>query len=214
MATTKAQFAAWRAKHRERLKLQAREYRKQNAEKIRARRKQRRAENFDKIRAQERAGYARNLASKRAADKRYRDAVKADPIRWARKLKTIADGARNRRHANPHLQIAGDLRARIWGALHRGRGEKSKSTQDLIGCTFPFLRKWIEAKFKRGMSWENYGEWVVDHVIPVAKFDLTNPAHQSRCFHYTNLQPLWKIENLIKHDKITPTQPELLISIQ
>ena len=48
------------------------------------------------------------------------------------------------------------------------------------------------------MTWENYGEWEVDHILPCASFDLEQPEAQRQCFHYTNLQPLWKADNRSK----------------
>ena len=48
------------------------------------------------------------------------------------------------------------------------------------------------------MTWDNYGKWHVDHIIPVSRFDLTDPEQQKICFHFTNLQPLWGGENIGK----------------
>lgn len=56
---------------------------------------------------------------------------------------------------------------------------------------------------KRKMTWENHGEWHVDHRNPVNSFDLTDSKEQKNCFRYTNLQPLWECDNLAKGDKIT-----------
>ena len=90
-------------------------------------------------------------------------------------------------------------RNRIYGAL---KTEKSIKTIELVGCTGQELKKYLESKFKPGMNWENQGTaWHVDHILPCASFDLSKESHQKRCFHYTNLQPLWGIENLRKNSK-------------
>lgn len=72
--------------------------------------------------------------------------------------------------------------------------------EDLIGCTMDDFKKWISSQFKDGMSWENYGYngWHIDHIRPCASFDLTKSEEQKRCFHYTNLQPLWAKPNRSK----------------
>ena len=59
----------------------------------------------------------------------------------------------------------------------------------------------MEDKFEDGMSWENHGEWQIDHKIPCSAFDLTNENHAKICFNYRNLQPLWKKDNIKKGDK-------------
>lgn len=48
------------------------------------------------------------------------------------------------------------------------------------------------------MNWENYGQWHIDHRLPCASFDLTQPDQQKACFHFSNQQPLWKRDNLAK----------------
>ncbi len=49
------------------------------------------------------------------------------------------------------------------------------------------------------VSWSNYGEWHVDHIRPCASFDLNDPVSLSQCFHYTNLQPMWALDNAKKN---------------
>jgi hypothetical protein len=74
---------------------------------------------------------------------------------------------------------------------------KSLFTMSLIGCEIDYLMYRLQLKFQPGMTWDNYGKdgWEVDHIIPCASFDLTKPKQQKECFHYSNLQPLWSINN-------------------
>jgi hypothetical protein len=66
----------------------------------------------------------------------------------------------------------------------------------LLGCSPRELKAHFEKLFQPKMSWENYGsEWEIDHIRPVASFDLTDPDQQAACFHYTNLRPLWRTDN-------------------
>jgi len=103
---------------------------------------------------------------------------------------------------NPNYKLAKNLRSRLTTALKHGRGAKSASTLQLLGCTVDELKVKLESRFHPGMTWDNYGEWHVDHIKPCASFDLSDPAQQQLCFHWTNLQPLWALENLQKSDKL------------
>ena len=82
------------------------------------------------------------------------------------------------------------------------KNQQKPSTKRLLGCSLEELIVFIEKKFKKDMSWDNYGKWHVDHIKPIAKFDLTDKEQQKKCFHYTNLQPLWAIENLKKGSRL------------
>ena len=79
--------------------------------------------------------------------------------------------------------------------------KKYLKAEELVGCSIHFLKEYLSKQFKPGMNWDNVGKWHVDHIIPVAKFDLKDPEQQKICFHYTNLQPLWATENLKKGKK-------------
>lgn len=105
-------------------------------------------------------------------------------------------------------------RTRIYHAIKRSNAgtptRKASRTTQLIGCTMEQLRSHLESKFKPGMTWENHGSgWHIDHIMPCAAFDFTNPDQIFQCFHYTNMQPLWAHENLSKSDKILTTQMNL-----
>ena len=89
-------------------------------------------------------------------------------------------------------------RKRLINALKSVGKRKIYSIIKYIGCTAPELKQYLENQFRDGMSWNNYGEWHIDHIRPVSSFDLTEEEDQMKCFHYTNLQPLWAKENLEK----------------
>lgn len=103
---------------------------------------------------------------------------------------------RNKWRQIPQNKIACSLRGRIRIAL-KGM-VKIDNTEKITGCSFELLKQYLESKFQPGMSWENYGKWHIDHILPCASFDLTIEENQRKCFHYTNLQPLWAEENISK----------------
>lgn len=118
---------------------------------------------------------------------------------------------KKQRKEDPHFAMECRLRTRLSVAIRQASGTKSAATLELVGCDVEFLIGYIEARFLPGMSWKNRHLWHIDYRIPCARFDLTDPEQQRQCFHYSNLQPLWKIANLSKGDKApAPHQAELL----
>lgn len=109
-----------------------------------------------------------------------------------------------KRRADPDFRLLECLRARVRKALMRN--SKSARTEELLGCSVSELKQHLARLFKPGMTWENCGlrGWHVDHIKPCAKFDFSDPAQQRECFHYTNLQPLWALENIKKGDAWLP----------
>jgi hypothetical protein len=101
--------------------------------------------------------------------------------------------------SRPKNRIAQNLRRRVNKAI---RGKPGSAVKDL-GCSVPELIKYIEYKFKIGMSWDNYGMkgWHVDHIKPLVLFDLYDIAEFRKACHFTNLQPLWATENRKKRCK-------------
>jgi hypothetical protein len=91
--------------------------------------------------------------------------------------------------------LRGRLRQALNGAM------KSQHTMELVGCNMAQLKEHLSSKFKDGMTWNNYGQkgWHIDHIIPCASFNMTDPTEQKKCFHYTNLQPLWWLDNCRKN---------------
>ena len=105
-----------------------------------------------------------------------------------------------KRKSDVMFRLVANLRDRLNHTVTKGT--KSKRTLELLGCTVEELRKHLESKFQEGMSWKNYGKdgWVIDHIHPCAKFNLSDPKQQEECFNYKNLQPLWWLDNSIKND--------------
>lgn len=99
---------------------------------------------------------------------------------------------------NINQKITKRLRGRILSAL-QGHA-KSASTMALLGCSIKQLRRHLENLFSEGMTWENHGKggWDLDHIRPCASFNLRFARQQRKCFHHTNLQPLWASDNYKK----------------
>jgi hypothetical protein len=148
-----------------------------------------------------------NKEAIRAANAAYYQANKERILRntaqWKKKNPAkFADHRRKYLRNSPKARIANNSRDRIRrmiGSQGKGRGRSNK----LIGCDADTLCLILEAQFLPGMTWENYGSaWHVDHIIPLATYDLTDPTQQREAFHYTNLQPLWAHDNMAKSDTV------------
>ena len=99
----------------------------------------------------------------------------------------------------PQQRISRKLRTRINSAIRN----KSNSTKSLIGCEYELLIKWLKFQFTPYMSFENYGKvWNIDHNIPCNSFNLEKQEEQVKCFNWTNLRPLDRIDNLKKSYKV------------
>ena len=111
---------------------------------------------------------------------------------------------RKKRKTDIHYRIKDNCRRRIGVALRNVGAKKSNYTMNLIGCSISELRNHLESQFKEGMTWENHSlhGWHIDHKLPCASFDLSKPEEQKKCFHYSNLQPLWAKDNRSKSNRI------------
>ena len=102
--------------------------------------------------------------------------------------------ARILKSMSPRYRIAKNLRTRVSKAIRR-RGSSNKVSIKDVGCTKTELVQYIESQFKDGMTWENYGEWELDHIRPLASFDLTNSDELKIAANYKNLAPMWRQDN-------------------
>ncbi len=116
----------------------------------------------------------------------------------------------SRYHSDVNYRILSAVRSRL-ALLLPEPGTKGRSVR-LLGCSIESFKIYLESKFEPGMNWDNYGRngWHVDHIMPCSIFDLRKPEHQKRCFHFSNLQPMWEAENIRKSNKILTDQFNLL----
>jgi hypothetical protein len=88
----------------------------------------------------------------------------------------------------------------IKNSIKRGFTEKSKRTQEILGCSFEDFKLHLESQFDENMNWENQGSyWHMDHIIPISSAETKEEVY--RLNHYTNFQPLYWLDNLKKSDK-------------
>lgn len=113
--------------------------------------------------------------------------------------KKIIEKQLQKRKKFPRVKIRHNLQSRIRMAIKRHN--KALSTMLLVGCDIDYLMYHLQEQFAKDMSWDNYGDWHIDHIKPCARFDLSSPSQQIKCFHYTNLQPLWAEDNWSKGAK-------------
>ncbi len=99
-----------------------------------------------------------------------------------------------------NFKLAKNLRIRIRKVLVNNK--KVGSAVKDLGCTLGLLKTHLEMRFTIGMRWDNYGKWHIDHITPLSSFDLTNREQFLKACHYTNLQPLWALDNIQKSNKI------------
>lgn len=147
-------------------------------------------------------------SGKRRSDPAFRDACNERTREWHAANKDRQNAYKKRmnaarRRTDIHFKLASNLRGRIIVALKKSH--KSGSAVKMLGCSIEAFRRYIEKQFQPGMTWENWGrgwggarEWHLDHVKPLASFDLSDPRQFAEACHFTNLQPLWAKDNLAK----------------
>lgn len=127
---------------------------------------------------------------------------KRPPRNW----KQVSKRLTHRYRTDIQFRVNVRLRLQLLLALRSKRALKSSRLIVLLGCSIADFVRHIEQLWLPGMTWANYGRkrdsWQFDHRIPVASFDLTDPEQQARCFHFSNYQPLWMLDNARKKDRL------------
>ncbi len=161
--------------------------------------------NPSKIKASTKKWSDANRANKRASSKKWET---ANPEKW----KACYQKSLAKKRSTPKGQLNNSMAANMWQSL---RGAKAgRNWESLTGYTVDQLKKHLEKQFKDGMSWGNYGQWHIDHIIPITAFNYAKPEDIDfkRCWALGNLRPLDKKENLRKNNKLTqPFQASMII---
>lgn len=122
----------------------------------------------------------------------YKEKRKESMQKWYQKNKKYK---REKRQSDINYRLANAIRAAIWRSL--GGNSRSKKWENILGYTLEKLKCHLEAQFKDGMNWSNYGEWQIDHIKPLSSFDIlsTEDNDFKKCWELDNLQPLWAEDN-------------------
>lgn len=184
-----------------------------NKERILKMRKEYRITNLDTIKKYDRGRSQRKVSKewKREWNQKNRGYMR----KWYRQHhKEQSIKRKTRWNSDLQYKLSFILRSRLHKAIKRGQ-KKGSAVRDL-GCTIAELKFYLEGQFKDGMTWANWSAtgWHIDHKIPLAFFDLSKREQILQAVHYTNLQPMWAKENLVKGGKyIVPSSPVLPHSI-
>jgi hypothetical protein len=107
---------------------------------------------------------------------------------------------RIKKEKDPFFKLKCSLRVRTHHAFKRKKWNKNSKNEHLLGCKFEDLKNHIEKQFTSGMTWNNYGKWHIDHIIPL---DIAKSEKELLpLLHYTNLQPLWALDNIKKGNQM------------
>ena len=180
------------------LSITKKQYRKENLEKVRQKEKSYRSTRHEAERIK--LWRKNNKEKQRQISARYYENNKEKCIqRGVQYISTM-------RRKSTQFLIRSNLSRRLNVALKNN--QKKGSILVMLGCSIPELKKHLESQFQPGMSWDNYGlhGWHIDHIKPLAAFDLTDENQVKQACHYSNLQPLWAEDNLRKGTKHEQSQ--------
>ena len=177
-------------KHRKQRLADAAKYRLKNNEEIKRKKREYHHATKDIRNAKSRASYAKNVEQNRENARQYRIKNKGAYSRYEAQRKAV----------DPLFNLIKRVRSRLGNALRNNGYTKRNKTREILGCSWEEFKIHIESQFRTGMTWENRSEWHIDHRIPLATAKTEEDV--IRLNHYTNLQPLWAKDNLLKSDKL------------
>ncbi|MDC3412538.1 hypothetical protein [Terrihalobacillus insolitus] len=198
-------------KNKDKVKSRVSEYEKNNKDKISEQQKKYYEKNKEKINTYKKDWYEKNKDNVIERVTKYATDNKERVAEWKREYdkrnkeivsKRKMKYSRNKRMTDPMFRVNDAVSGGIYKSITSNKA--GRGWEELVGYSLIDLKQHIEKQFKPGMSWENYGEWHIDHIYPKASFDFINSDDPDfkRCWNLNNLQPLWAVENLRKSTKI------------
>jgi hypothetical protein len=186
----RAKQAVWAIKNKEKTKENNKKYREANKQKVQEYHLKYYAENSDKIKQRTRIWAKENSEHISSKKKIYRN----------KNRESINRSFYLRRENDFLFRISQDMRNLIGLSIRKKKFSKTSKTENILGCSFEEFFTHIESQFTDGMSWENRSLWHIDHIVPLATAKTEEEI--LRLNHYTNLRPLWALDNLKKGSKI------------
>jgi len=107
---------------------------------------------------------------------------------------------RERTNIDPLYRLKHNISVSINKSMSKKGFKKNERAHTILGCSYEEFKIWIENRFMEGMTWKNYGMWQYDHIIPIDSALTEEEAIKLN--HYTNFQPLWKLDNIRKGKKL------------
>lgn len=134
--------------------------------------------------------------------KKYMDEYREKNIDKIREVKRNYE--RTRKANDPLYKLVANFRTAIWTVLKENNMDKYGHYFEILQYSPEELATNLENQFTEGMTWENYGEWHVDHKLPITSFNFQKIGDNEfmKCWSLDNLQPMWGDENIRKSNKI------------
>lgn len=186
-------------------------YREKDKERVLERQRSSRAANIEAARARENAYNKQNREKRRAYSREYRKKNKEyflayNQEYYRRNKRAILDSNneynRTRRKTDPGFRMMESMRKMLARVMERRDTALPGRTESIVGYTRNELVAHLESQFLEGMSWSNYGEWHIDHVIPIDHFIKSGESDPAVINALENLQPLWAQDNLSKGNRL------------
>jgi hypothetical protein len=166
--------------HKDEISISKKSYYKQNKDEILSKRKVYRENNIDKFKEKDKKYQIKNREKINKYNSKY---------------------IKNKKESNSLFKLSTNIRNLLWVSIKKMGYTKEEETIKIIGCEFEEFKIYIESQFSNGMSWDNYGDWHLDHKIPISWAKNEEEVYEFN--HYTNFQPMWASDNLSKGNRFS-----------